>query len=105
MKKAVRPISLLAIGLFLVLGSAAARITAKPLPGREKQKSRRKAWISLFDGRSLQGWHGYNKTGQVNNWVVEDGALVCLGSAKGRSRQRAGKKYRPVFNQNNIQQP
>jgi len=40
-------------------------------------------WIDLFDGKSLDGWHGFNKTGEVNNWVVEDGALVCLGAAEG----------------------
>lgn len=38
-------------------------------------------WIELFDGQSLAGWHGFNKTGEVTNWTVEDGALVCLGSA------------------------
>src|SRR5690606_9514310 len=40
-------------------------------------------WIDLFDGKSLDGWHGFNKTGEVSNWVVEDGALVCLGAAEG----------------------
>jgi hypothetical protein len=39
-------------------------------------------WIELFDGKSLAGWHGYNKTGEVNNWTIADGALVCLGAAK-----------------------
>lgn len=38
--------------------------------------------ISLFDGKTLSGWHGYNKTGPVTNWTIEDGALVCLGAAK-----------------------
>ncbi|MBC7424308.1 MAG: DUF1080 domain-containing protein [Ferruginibacter sp.] len=38
-------------------------------------------WISLFDGKSLAGWHGYNKTGTVTNWDIENGALVCLGAA------------------------
>ena len=41
--------------------------------------------INLFDGKTLAGWHGYNKTGEVKNWVVEDGALVCLGAAKDAS--------------------
>ena len=36
----------------------------------------------LFDGQSLAGWHGFNKTGEVKNWTVQDGALVCLGAAK-----------------------
>ncbi len=40
-----------------------------------------KKWISLFDGKSLAGWHGYNKTGTVTNWDIENGALVCLGAA------------------------
>jgi hypothetical protein len=39
-------------------------------------------WVSLFDGKTLNGWHGYNKTGAVKSWDVEDGALVCLGTAK-----------------------
>ena len=39
-------------------------------------------WINLFDGKSLAGWHGFNKTGEVTNWTVQDSALVCLGAAK-----------------------
>lgn len=37
--------------------------------------------ISLFDGKTLNGWHGFNKTGEIKNWNVEDGAMVCLGAA------------------------
>lgn len=40
-------------------------------------------WIDLFDGKSLAGWHGYNKGDDtVKNWIIEDGALVCLGAAE-----------------------
>jgi len=39
-------------------------------------------FISLFDGKSLSGWHGFNKTGEVKNWMIKDSALVCLGAAK-----------------------
>ena len=39
-------------------------------------------WVKLFDGKSLKGWHGFNKTGTIKNWDIEDGALVCLGAAK-----------------------
>ncbi len=38
--------------------------------------------ISLFDGKTLAGWHGFNKTGAVANWAIEDSAMVCLGAAK-----------------------
>jgi hypothetical protein len=38
--------------------------------------------ISLFDGTSLSGWHVYGQTGDIKNWKVEDGAMVCLGATK-----------------------
>ena len=44
--------------------------------------SQKGKWVSLFDGKSLKGWHGFNKTGTIKNWDIEDGALVCLGAAK-----------------------
>ncbi len=37
---------------------------------------------SLFDGKTLAGWHVFNKPGEIKNWTVQDGALVCLGAAK-----------------------
>lgn len=40
-------------------------------------------WISLFDGVSLNGWHGFNKTEPVDNWVIEDHVLTCLGATGG----------------------
>lgn len=40
-------------------------------------------WVKLFDGQTLSGWHGYNKSDSaVTNWIVEDSALVCLGAAE-----------------------
>ncbi len=39
-------------------------------------------WIGLFDGQTLNGWHGFNKTEKVTNWIIEDSALVCLGAAE-----------------------
>jgi len=38
---------------------------------------------SIFDGKSLAGWHAFNKPGEVKNWTIIDNALVCLGAAKG----------------------
>jgi hypothetical protein len=40
-------------------------------------------WVPLFDGKSLSGWHAFNKVGEVKNWTIEDSAMVCLGAAKG----------------------
>lgn len=81
MKKAVKTISLIAIGLCLLMGPVVA------LSGPDKgKKNKKKGWTTLFDGKSLQGWHGYNRSGEVKNWVVEDGALVCLGATQGLQR-------------------
>lgn len=38
---------------------------------------------SLFDGKSLAGWHAFNKPGEIENWTIIDGAMVCLGAAEG----------------------
>ena len=46
-----------------------------------KIESMGEKWISLFDGKTLNGWHGFNKTGPIQNWAIEDGAMVCLGAA------------------------
>jgi len=77
----MRTLFKLAIALLVVITSFAFTVyQAKPKPGTQKGH-----WISLFDGKTLNGWHGYNKTGPVESWEVEDGALVCLGAAKDAS--------------------
>lgn len=61
---------------------APASIMAAPDQPLKKGK-----WQSLFDGKSLKGWHKYNKgSEEIKNWIVADGALVCLGA----SAQHAG---------------
>ena len=46
-----------------------------------KAKTNNFMWVILFDGKTLNGWHGFNKTGAIPNWAIEDGAMVCLGAA------------------------
>ncbi|MDP9229880.1 MAG: DUF1080 domain-containing protein [Bacteroidota bacterium] len=48
-----------------------------------KMEAAKEIWVNLFDGKSQNGWHGFNKpAGEVKNWTIEDSALVCLGAAK-----------------------
>lgn len=42
------------------------------------------AWIRLFDGKTFDGWRGYNRADMPGVWVVEDGAM------KIRSKKIAG---------------
>ncbi|MBL7697260.1 MAG: DUF1080 domain-containing protein [Chitinophagaceae bacterium] len=38
-------------------------------------------WALLFDGQTKNGWHSYNKKGDLNDWQVENGTLT-LNSKK-----------------------
>lgn len=47
-----------------------------------KTESMQTEWVSLFDGKTQNGWHGFNKpAGAMKNWTIEDSALTCLGAA------------------------
>jgi hypothetical protein len=61
------------IAAFLLAGTI---IKARPKLALTGQKGE---WISLFDGKTLAGWHLFNHIAEPKNWTVEDGALVCLG--------------------------
>lgn len=79
MIKEIKSLGVFAIALTLINSNASATVANNP--GKQSQTPPKKGWISLFDGRSLAGWHRYNHPGEkVTNWKVEDGALVCLGS-------------------------
>lgn len=39
-------------------------------------------WQLLFDGNSKAGWHSYNKKGNLDDWKVENGALVLNSTKK-----------------------
>ncbi|HMC01575.1 MAG TPA: DUF1080 domain-containing protein [Flavobacteriaceae bacterium] len=38
-----------------------------------------KEWVSLFDGKTLNGWHVYNGGDINSHWKVEDGVLAFVG--------------------------
>ncbi len=40
-------------------------------------------WELLFDGRSFDGWHGYNMTGVPDCWIVEDNSLTPITEGGG----------------------
>ena len=42
-------------------------------------------WILLFDGKTSEGWRGYNKTTFPAAWTVENGALRLKGSGNGEA--------------------
>src|SRR5687768_16800230 len=46
----------------------------------EAEKS--EGWQLLFDGQTKNGWHRYNKKGNIDDWKVENGLLVLNSSKK-----------------------
>ena len=60
--------------LLLLIGAFSFNVICQKSLATEK-------WIALFDGKTLKGWHGFNKKGTVQNWAIEEGAMVCLGAA------------------------
>ncbi len=49
-----------------------------------------KGFVMLFDGESTEGWRGYGKDHFPAAWVVEEGALKCIGSGRGEAGSADG---------------
>lgn len=62
--------------LTLIIISFKGKAEDRIIKPQEKPKE---DWISLFDGKTLKGWHLFNNTSEIKTWKIEDGALVCLG--------------------------
>lgn len=46
--------------------------------------------IVLFDGTTLNGWRGYNRTDVPGKWTVDDGAIKFNGSGSGEAQSSDG---------------
>lgn len=47
-------------------------------------------WITLFDGKTLNGWRGYNRADVPASWVVDDKAIHIKGSGAGEAGAKDG---------------
>jgi hypothetical protein len=59
-----------------------ARLSTAGLPETAPQKGK---WETLFDGKTLSGWHTYLKAGQPvsDKWTVDDGAIHLASGGAG----------------------
>lgn len=53
-----------------------SEIDLKAAPNTLTTKEAKKGWKLLFDGKSTEGWHGYNMTIFPDCWAVEEGAFT-----------------------------
>lgn len=42
-------------------------------------------WITIFDGKTFNGWRGYNRADVPGAWVIEDNAIKITGSGAGEA--------------------
>lgn len=63
-------LALLATTAVFSTHSIAATVSS---PGKKSK------WVTLFDGKTIKGWHNYNKQG-MTGWLIEDGALAPDGT-------------------------
>lgn len=47
-------------------------------------------WVTIFDGTSMDGWRGYDKTTVPAAWTIEDGALKINGTGAGEAGSKDG---------------
>jgi hypothetical protein len=54
-----------------------------------------KGWQLLFDGKSTEGWRGYNMDGFPDTWIIEDESLTMTSTGGGEEQDIiTEKKYR-----------
>lgn len=64
----MRPITIVAFMTFLFMSfTPIKKVTNTP--------QKEKGWISLFDGKTFNGWHTYGKTTINTAWTIEDGMI------------------------------
>lgn len=44
----------------------------------------------VFDGKTFNGWRGYNRTDVPSAWIIEDGAIKIKGSGAGEAGAKDG---------------
>lgn len=47
-------------------------------------------WVSLFDGKTFNGWRGYNRDDVPKRWTIDNGAIKFNGSGGGEAQESDG---------------
>jgi hypothetical protein len=66
------------IARIVILALYIAINTVSAYPVQNDHRPVKSKWVVLFDGKTITGWHNYNKTDAVG-WGIEEGALTPTG--------------------------
>ncbi len=50
----------------------------------------KEGWITLFDGKTFNGWRGYDRDSVPAAWVIDNGAIHIKGSGEGEAGAKDG---------------
>lgn len=71
------------------------QIDRSSTPNKLAASEKKKGWKLLFDGKTTNGWHGYNLKVFPDSWIIEDGVFTT--TTKGGREHKditTDKKYR-----------
>jgi len=72
-----------------------AEIDRNSAPNTLARKEKKKGWQLMFDGKTTEGWHGYNMKTFPDCWAIEDGCFTMNTTGGGESLDiLTNKKYR-----------
>lgn len=71
---------------FMKLSIAALSLAAVSCSGGAKDEG----WVDIFDGKTFNGWRGYNRTDMPAKWTIEDGAIKFNGTGAGEAQSSDG---------------
>ena len=80
------------LSFFLFAGLILACNTSKKatMNSTDNAKAIEEGWISLFDGKSTNGWHSYGKTTAGNAWKINDGVMYFDAAGKKDKKEEGG---------------
>ena len=70
--------------------SPAYVLVNKPQVNLDDIQKDKDGYYIIFDGKTFNGWRGYNKDAIPGRWTVEDGALRFKGSGIGEAQEADG---------------
>jgi hypothetical protein len=73
----MKPFSLFTLLSVLIIVSAYSDTPQKETASGASEESQ-EGWVSLFNGKNLDGWRGYNGDDIKGVWTVEDGGVLHL---------------------------
>ena len=65
-------------------------IVEKPQIDVSGYKKDKDGFISIFDGKTFNGWRGYGKDNVPGRWIIENGAIKFTASGGGEAQEQDG---------------